>query len=288
MKRVVFLLLLSITVSLQAQLLWQISGKNTKSTSYILGTHPLIPAKALDSIPGVYKAFNKCNLVISKYNAYSVEAEGSLKRAAILPMSKSMKNYLSDSAYKTIDTELKKVLKFGLKEVGLMHPAMIRQLYLTELFNIAVNLSDDAQTDSYFQMVAGIKGIEVVGLENYTNYLNALFDAAKIQAQANQLEKDVENASNYKSNFRELIHQYNNSNTQEISRLLKVMGNDITVDKVDASFSPAKVNKIAELLRTNSCFVTVDVLQLDGESGIISQLQKSGFELKPYPATKRK
>ncbi|MFZ4581764.1 MAG: TraB/GumN family protein [Paludibacter sp.] len=288
MRNLFLFLLLSISIHFQAQLLYQITGKNVKSPSYILGTQSLIPAKALDSIQSVYKAFNKCNVVIGNYNAYSAEAEGSLKRAAMLPLSRSINNYISDSAYKNIDIELKRVLKFGLKEVGLMHPAMIRQLYLSELFNSAVNLSDDAQTDSYFQMVASIKGIEVVGLENYTSYLNSVFDPAKIQPQALQLVNDVNNAGIYKTYFRDLLHYYNTSDIQKISNLLNQIGNKIAIQDVEKSFSANKIQRIKEWINTNSCFIVVDVLQLNGENGIISQLQKAGYNVSVYPSKKEK
>jgi uncharacterized protein YbaP (TraB family) len=288
MKKLFLFLLLSISIHFQAQLLFQITGKNMKTPSYILGTQSLIPAKALDSIQGVYKAFNKCNVVIGNYNAYSAEAEGTLKKAAMLPLSKSINTYISDSAYKNIDIELKRVLKFGLKEVGLLHPAMIRQLHLSELFNSAVNLSDDAQTDSYFQMVASIKGIEVVGLENYTSYLNKVFDPSKIQTQALQLVNDVNNATLYKTHFKELLHYYNTSDIQEIRNLLNQIGNKITIQEVDKSFSPEKIQRIKEFINTNSCFIVVDVLQLNGENGIITQLQKADYKVTAYPSQKKK
>jgi uncharacterized protein YbaP (TraB family) len=288
MKKLFLFFLLSISIHFQAQLLFQITGKNVKKPSYILGTQSLIPAKALDSIQGVYKAFNKCNVVIGNYNAYSAEAEGTLKRAAMLPLSKSINTYFTDSAYKNIDNELKRILKFGLKEVGLMHPAMIRQLYLSELFNSAVNLSDDAQTDSYFQMVASIKGIEVVGLENYTSYLNKVFDPSKIQTQALQLVNDVNNATLYKTYFKELLHYYNTSDIQKIRNLLNQIGNKITIQEVDKSFSPEKIQRIKEFINTNSCFIVVDVIQLNGENGIITQLQKADYKVAAYPTQKNK
>lgn len=286
MKKTILLLFLSISVLTHAQLLWQITGKNTKTPSYLLGTHSLIPAKALDSIPGVFRAFNKCNVVISRYNVYSSEAGESLKKAAYLPLSKSIKDYLPDSVYTNTDIELKRVLKIGLKEMALMHPAITRQMYLSELFNVAVNISDDAQTDSYFQHVANIKGLTVIGLENYSNYLNTVYDPAKIQEHATKLAHDVMIAENYKTDFVKLMQLYKNGNLQNLTNFLIVFSEKVDVVKSQKEFTQSNIEKISALLNGNSCFLTTDITQLEGTNGIIAQLRKAGYEVKSYPTSK--
>lgn len=286
MKKNILLFLLTISVCSYSQLLWQITGKSVKSASFLLGTHSLIPAKALDSVPGVYRAFNKCNVVISRYNVYTSEANELLKKTAFLPLSKSIKNYLSDSVYTNTDIEIKRILKIGLKEMALMHPAVIRQMYLSELFNIAVNLSDDAQTDSYFQHVADIKGFTVIGLENYTNYLNSVYDPAKIQEHATKLAHDVTIADSYKADFVKLMQLYKNGNLQDLNNFLTTFTEKIDVVKTQKNFSDDNTEKLKELLNSNSCFVTTDISQLEGTNGIIAQLRKAGYEVKPYPSRK--
>jgi hypothetical protein len=286
MKKNILLFLLTISVCSYSQLLWQITGKCVKSPSFLLGTHSLIPAKALDSVPGVYRAFNKCNVVISRYNVYTSEANDLIKKAAFLPLSKSIKNYLSDSSYTNTDIELKRVLKIGLKETALMHPAVIRQMYLSELFNIAVNLSDDAQTDSYFQHVADIKGFTVIGLENYTNYLNTVYDPAKIQEHATKLAHDVTIAESYKADFVKLMQLYRNGNLQNLNNFLTTFTEKIDVVKMQKNFSEGNTEKLKELLNSNSCFITTDISQLEGTNGLIAQLRKAGYDVKPYPSTK--
>ena len=286
MKKNILLFLLTISVCSYSQLLWQITGKCVKSPSFLLGTHSLIPAKALDSVPGVYRAFNKCNVVISRYNVYTSEANDLIKKAAFLPLSKSIKNYLSDSSYTNTDIELKRVLKIGLKETALMHPAVIRQMYLSELFNIAVNLSDDAQTDSYFQHVADIKGFTVIGLENYTNYLNTVYDPAKIQEHATKLAHDVTIAESYKADFVKLMQLYRNGNLQNLNNFLTTFTEKIDVVKTQKNFSDDNTEKLKELLNSNSCFITTDISQLEGTNGLIAQLRKAGYDVKPYPSTK--
>jgi uncharacterized protein YbaP (TraB family) len=281
MRNLLLLFLLIIGGSAYSQLFWQVSGKSTKTKSYILGTHSLLPAKALDSIPGVYRAFNKCNVVISTYDSYSVDAEAQLKKAALLPFHKSMKDYLSDSAYIKVDKELKKSLKIGLKELALMHPAMIRQMYLAELFAQASNIADEAQTDSYFQRVAAVKGIKVIGIENYSLYIASLFDGGKIQFYADKLTDDISKAELYKANFKKLLHYYQSNDLNKTIEVLNAI--EIQQDNNTKKFlSDNQLVKLTDLLNTNVCFYTLDVRLLAGENGLIEQLRKAGYEVKPY------
>lgn len=288
MRNLLILFLLLLGINAYSQLLWQVSSKDAKSKSYILGTHSLIPAKALDSIPDVYRAFNKCNVVISSYDSYSVDAEEQLKKAALLPLRKSIKDYLSDSAYQKVDTALKTSIKIGLKELALMHPAIIRQLYSNELFKQTTNIVDDAQTDSYFQRVAALKGVKVIGLENYSLYIAALFDPSKIQLNADKLIEDIQKSELYKANFKKLLQYYQANNLAKLIEITTKI-NEISGSEVSQKLlTENQFIKLTDLLQTNACFYTVDYKQLTGENGVIEQLQKAGYELKPYPTARAK
>lgn len=288
MRNQLLLFLLVFSTSAFSQLFWQVSGKNTNTTSYILGTHTLLPAKALDSIAGIYRAFNKCNVVISSYDSYSVDAESQLKKAALLPFQKSMKDYLADSAYVKIDTELRKTLKIGLKELGRMQPAMIRQLYFSELFSIATNIADDAQTDSYFQRVAAVKGIKVVGLEDYSMYIAGLFDPSKVQYNADKLADDIQKSEIYKSHFKKLLQGYQSNNLTKTIEVMHDLEDISGTGNPKKSLSENQLVKLTDLLNTNSCFYTVDIKQLMGENSVVEQLQKAGYEVKPYATARIK
>ncbi len=288
MRNLLLFLLILINTSIYSQVLWQISGKTFKSKSYILATHSLLPAKVFDSIPGVYRAFNKCNVVISTYDSYSVDAEAQLKKAALLPFKKSISDYLIDSTYRVVDSELKKSLKIGLKELALMHPSIISQLYLAELFKQATNIADDAQTDSYFQRVASLKGVKVVGLENYNLYIASLFNPERIKFYADKLADDVSKKEAYKLDFIKLLNNYQSNNLVQTIDLLNKIEIHSIVDKKQNILSENQLIKLSDLLNTNACFYTLDARQLVGENGLIVQLQKAGFDVKPYPTSKHK
>jgi len=67
MKRLLFSLVLAFAVvSLQAQLLWKVSGNGLVKDSYILGTVHIVPAYVMDIIPGLNTALENCDVVVGE------------------------------------------------------------------------------------------------------------------------------------------------------------------------------------------------------------------------------
>jgi len=97
MKRIYFFglfIVLSLNF-LQAQLLWKITGNEHKIPSYIFGTHPLIPVAFLDSVQGLYKAFNECDIVVGEVVINNIEANELLRKAALIPDNKTIKEFFT-------------------------------------------------------------------------------------------------------------------------------------------------------------------------------------------------
>jgi len=193
MKRIYFFglfIVLSLNF-LQAQLLWKITGNEHKIPSYIFGTHPLIPVAFLDSVQGLYKAFNECDIVVGEVVINNIEANELLRKAALIPDNKTIKDFLPEEKYELVDTELKSVLKIGLKELSKMHPALILSLYEIELFKKLTGIYDDAQSDSYFQIAATEKEKKVTGLETIEQQINRTINRQDIQHQADKLVETI-------------------------------------------------------------------------------------------------
>ncbi|MBQ2447022.1 MAG: TraB/GumN family protein, partial [Bacteroidales bacterium] len=67
MKKIISLsLVLMMALSVNAQLLWKISGNGLKDASYILGTHHACSFTFCDSIPGLKKAFGQAQVVVGE------------------------------------------------------------------------------------------------------------------------------------------------------------------------------------------------------------------------------
>lgn len=273
-------IILLLSAQVKSQLIWEVSSKKQAHKSYILGTHPLIPATAFDSTIQIYKIFNKADIIVSTYDNYSIDANSFLKKMAILPLNKTIKDFMTDSTYADIDLELRKVLKLNIKELGRLHPLFIRDMYLNELFAQSIKIKDDIQSDSYFQSVANTKGQKVIGIENYELHLTELLNVNDVKQNTILFSKDILKASSQQQVFVDFYQAYCNSDLKKIETLIKNHPYLSLSLKSEKSVSDLP-KKLVSLLQSNRCLYIVNVSQLVGSNTLINKLKKEGFELKP-------
>ena len=281
---ILFSIFLSLT-AVQAQLLWKVSGKGLKHPSYLFGTHHLIPIQFLDSVPGLYKAFNECNTVIGEIVLSNIDATAKIQKAAIMPDHKRIKDLLNDDEYKSVDKELKSVLKFGLKDVSVMNPSLILTMYELEIYKKLTGFTDNQQSDSYFQQVSIEKGKKVIGLETVDQQIAVLFGNGSLERQADILVQTIENKESILSEMIQLNKLYKAGKIDKLVELSKSKDNitDMTeeeyaklVDNRNADW----MTKLPSYFKESSCFVAVGAMHLGGKNGLVNQLQKAGYRVK--------
>jgi len=279
-----FSMFLGVT-SLQAQLLWKVSGKGLKQPSYLFGTHHLFSIQYFDSIPGLFKAFNDCNVVVSEMVMNNIDASAKIRQAAVMPDHKTIKDLLNDDEYKLVDTELKSVLKLGLKNVSIMNPSLILTMYEMEIYKKLTGFSDTKQSDSYFQLVAAEKGKKVIGLETVDQQIEVLFGNGTLERQANVLVEAIQHKDKILSEMIQLNKLYKAGKIDELVELSK--GKDNITKMTEEEYAKLVDNRNAEwlkklpaILKDGSSFIAVDAMHLGGKNGLVKQLQKAGYKIK--------
>jgi uncharacterized protein YbaP (TraB family) len=286
-KKILSLLLLLAVVSFtQAQLIWKITGNGLKKPSYLFGTHHLIPIQFLDSIPGLYKSFNECEKVVGEMVLNNIDASTKIQQAAIMPNHLRIDSLLSPADYKLVDTELKSVLKFGLKDVSILNPTMLVTMYELEIYKRLTGFTDDKQSDSYFQLVAVQKDKKVIGLENLDQQIKFLFGSTDYKRQARVLVETVRRKNEMLKDMLQLNKLYKSGKIDQLVELSKGKGNitDMTeeeyaimVDNRNADW----VTKLPQIIQESSSFIAVGALHLGGKNGLIKLLQKKGYKVTP-------
>lgn len=285
-KKILFTLILLLFLSyIKAQLLWKITGKGLKQPSYLFGTHHLIPIQFLDTVPGLYKAFNDCDMVVGEMVMNSVDVMAKMQEAAMMPDHIKITDLLSDSDYQVVDKELKAVLKFGLKELSIMNPSVILTLYQLEIFKKMTGCTDDNQSDSYFQLVANEKGKKVVGLETIDQQIAILFGNGTLQRQADILVETVNSKDSVLKQMIRLNKLYKAGKIDELVEISTQKG-DVT-DMTENEYSKLVddrnadwVTQLPQLMHENSCFIAVGALHIGGKNGLVKQLQRAGYKVK--------
>ena len=268
----VFSLFLSLT-AVHAQLLWKVSGNGLKHSSYLFGTHHLIPIQFLDSVPGLFKAFNECDVVVGEMVMNNIDATTKIQQAAVMPDKTRINDLLNDDECKLVDQELKSVLKFGLKDVSIMNPSLILTMYEIEIYKKMTGFSEDKQSDSYFQLVASEKGKKVIGLETVDQQIAILFGNGSLERQADILVETIQEKDNVLNEMMQLNKLYKQGKLDELVDLSKRKDNitDMTVEeyaKLVDNRNADWMRKLPAYFKESSCFVAVGAMHLGGEKQI--------------------
>jgi len=273
--------------SVQAQLLWKVTGKGLKHPSYLFGTHRLISIQFLDSIPGLFKAFNDCDKVIGEMVFNNIDATAKIQKAAIMPDNIKITDLLNEDQAKILDKELKSVLMLSLKNVNTMNPSLVLTMYETEIYKKLTGLIDDKQSDSFFQLVAEEKDKNVIGLETIDQQIAVLFDNGSLELQADMLVETVQHKADIITKMIQLIKLYKDGKIDELAELSK--GKDRLTDMTKQEYAKLVDNrnndwmiKLPGYFKESSSFVAVDVIHLGGKNGLIKKLQNEGYKVKAF------
>ncbi|HOH55269.1 MAG TPA: TraB/GumN family protein [Paludibacteraceae bacterium] len=269
-----------------AQLLWKISGHGLKKPSYLFGTHHLVPLAFLDSIPGLYKAFNASETVVGEMAVNNIDATSKIQKAAIMPAHLTIKDLLDEKQYQCVDSALKSVLRFGLNEMSVLNPTIILTLYQAELYKKMISYTDETAADSYFQIVAEEKGKNIIGLETLDKQMEILFGNGSLKRQAEILASSVLQTDSMMQEIVLMNSLYKKGDLQGLYSLSKRKNSaaDMTDDEYiklvdERNFEWLK--QLPQLMKNSSCFIAVGALHLAGENGLVEQLRKMGYKVKP-------
>jgi uncharacterized protein YbaP (TraB family) len=271
--------------SLQAQLLWKVSGRGLKHPSYLFATHNLISIQFLDSVPGLFKAFNECDLVVAEVVMNNIDATAKIQQAAIMPNQTRINDLLNEDQSKLLDLELKSVMKFGLKDVSILNPSLILSMYEMEIYKKLTGFTDDKQSESYFQLVAAEKGMKIVGLETVQQQIAVLYGIGSLERQADILVESIQRKTNILNEMIQLNKLYKAGKIDDFVELSK--GPDNITDMTEEEYAKLVDNrnadwmsKIPAYFKESSCFVTVGAIHLGGKNGLVKQLEREGYKVK--------
>lgn len=270
--------------TIQAQLLWKVTGRGLKHPSYLFATHNHISIQFLDSIPGLYKAFNECNMVVAEMVMNNIDATAKIQHAAIMPDHTKINDLLNEDQTKLLDLELKSVMKFGLKNVSIMNPSLILSMYEMEIYKKFTGFSDDKQSESYFQLVAAEKGKKIVGLETVEQQIAILYGNGSLERQADKLVETIQQKGNILNEMIQLNKLYKEGKIDKFVELSK--GQDNITGMTDEEYAKLVdnrnadwISKLPAFFKESSCFVTVGAIHLGGNKGLIRLLEREGYKV---------
>lgn len=269
----------------QAQVLYEISGKGTRSKSYILATNRYVEMQFIDTIPNVFKCFSRCKKVVTEFAMQDYEAIAALRQAALLPDSVKLTNFYSESEYRYIDNALRVSLGIGLDQLCRMKPSYLTEMFRTELMKQWLGYDDQKSMENFFESVALERNIPIVGLDNIGETMYMLFDREPFHWQCKELLKVIEYPENEVKQERAIRDMYRDGRLTDLAYQVEGPNNTTSLSYSDYKVYCARnqqwVKRLQPYLADGGAFITLNAVFLGGEKGLLQQLRAAGYRVRP-------
>ena len=287
MKRfiIISITLFAITFAAHSQLLWQISGNSVNSKSYLLATDLLTDATFLDSIPNLFKIYSHCNRVVTEMVYSDTIMQKAILQNAVLPDTISLRTLYNPKEYEQLQEAVMVYLKIPLKLIEKLKPVYINEMIRQQLFQDYTDYQPNHSSDNFFQSIAKQTGKPIVGLDNAGEAVYMLFEREPLQWQVAELLRTISHPEKEIKQQQEITRFYQQGQLNEISYQVAMPDNQTSISysdyKMYCSRNREWVKKLTPLLKEGGQFIVLNSVYLGGEEGLIAQLRKAGYKVKP-------
>lgn len=275
--------------SLEHSLLWEISGKDLKTPSYLYGTIHIIGKDDFFLTDNTKKAIDdteRMTFEINMEDMTNMSALMSMMMNAFMKDGQSLKKLLNEEDYALVDDKF--------KELGL--PLMmfdrIKPMFTSMMTQMDMSggnpMTDDGGSTGYemeFMSMAQEREMEMAGLETM-EFQMSMFDSIPYEAQAQMLVDGIKAEAEGSEQANEMdimIKAYKEQNLNALDAYINSaeggMGDftDLLLVRRNQNWIPEMAKQMAE----KPTFFAVGAGHLAGEQGVIQLLRDAGYTLSP-------
>ena len=284
MRRKVLFILLFVTLAMQAQVLYKVSGNSAKAPSYIFATNKIVGIEFLDSVPSLLTCFSHCSVVLTEFAIQDYEALAALRVAALLPDSIRLDRYFTTEEYQKIDETMLLTLGMGMDKLCRMKPSYLTAMYRNELLHKWLDYDDQRSMEAFFQAIASDKNIPVRAIDDIGETMFMLFDREPFHWQCKELLQIIDYPEREVRQERTLAEMYRMGRLTDMSYQILSPDNQSTQSYSDYQIYAARnkewVKRLRPYLVNGGAFITLDAIYLGGEKGLLEQLRAAGYRVK--------
>ena len=270
-------------VPTEKSLVWQISGKGLKKTSFLYGTIHMIPKNEFE-LPGAIREgldnVRRVTFEIDMKDMTNLRSQMSLLTKAFMAGGKTLKDLLNAEDYKLVKAKMaEKGLPGGMFER--MKPLFLSTLFTSEDDNPAAGGGMTSVEMELYRMSKNRK-LESAGLETAA-YQMSVFDSIPYTAQAKMLVdglRSMDTTTTGGGELDELLRLYRD---QDISAMQTMIGadsgmgqyEDLLLKKRNQNWIPIMSRMMAE----KPTLFAVGAGHLGGPFGVVALLRKAGYRV---------
>ncbi len=296
MKRIVMTMAACVVaaVSINAQLLYKISGNDLEKPSYIIGTHHLANVGFVEKINGVKEALTETEQVYGELKWDAMTNPDSLKamqERMMLPEGQTLKTILTPEQYKRLDAFMTAKMGAGMSnpmveaQMGKLTPmALVTQFQvLLFLMNHMGEFDPSSTFDQYFQAQAQKNNLPCGGLETMSFQAQVLYGSTPMERQVEQLMCLIDNEQFNVQMLEEMTKAFYAQDLDALKKAMDVkLGTscDSTPEEEAALIDNRNADwltKMPAIMKQAPTFFAVGAGHLPGEKGVLQLLRNAGY-----------
>ena len=296
MKRIVMTMAACVVaaVSINAQLLYKISGNDLEKPSYIIGTHHLANVGFVEKINGVKEALTETEQVYGELKWDVMTNPDSLKamqERMMLPEGQTLKTILTPEQYKRLDAFMTAKMGAGMSnpmveaQMGKLTPmALVTQFQvLLFLMNHMGEFDPSSTFDQYFQAQAQKNNLPCGGLETMSFQAQVLYGSTPMERQVEQLMCLIDNEQFNVQMLEEMTKAFYAQDLDALKKAMDVkLGTscDSTPEEEAALIDNRNADwltKMPAIMKQAPTFFAVGAGHLLGEKGVLQLLRNAGY-----------
>ena len=281
-------------VSINAQLLYKISGNDLEKPSYIIGTHHLANVGFVEKINGVKEALTETEQVYGELKWDVMANPDSLKamqERMMLPEGQTLKTILTPEQYKRLDAFMTAKMGAGMSnpmveaQMGKLTPmALVTQFQvLLFLMNHMGEFDPSSTFDQYFQAQAQKNNLPCGGLETMSFQAQVLYGSTPMERQVEQLMCLIDNEQFNVQMLEEMTKAFYAQDLDALKKAMDVkLGTscDSTPEEEAALIDNRNADwltKMPAIMKQAPTFFAVGAGHLPGEKGVLQLLRNAGY-----------
>jgi uncharacterized protein len=259
-------------------LLWEVSGKGLKKSSYIFGTFHLMCKDDIHFSDQLKTAVTNSDLLYLEMDM----DDPSIMLSGLLMMNmkdgKKLQDLYTAADYEKVSSYFNDTLHMPIGLLQRTKPFFLAAL----LYPKMMPCKTVSGVEEELMKLAKENKKEIKGLETM-EFQSSVFDSIPYEDQAKELLKSIDSMVSYQKYFDTMITVYKTQRLTEIEKLFKdtEFGMEDHQDILLNDRNKNWVKQLNTIMKNQGVFVAVGAGHLVGQQGLISLLRKEGYTLKP-------
>lgn len=263
------------TSTLNAQLLWEISGNGLKKKSFLYGTLHVAPKKEFYLNKNVPRVMKECD-VLAIETIIKFKDVVNLAPMMMLDNGKTIRDYMSAEDFNRLRDYCLITLK--MKEKRFNRYTRLKPLFISSDLLIG-QLGKTKSVEKELEKIAKKNKMSLVGLES-VEYQFGVISKMPVDEGFTQL---VSGLGEELAEFHKMMRIYQKEDLDELYRLTVESDSDMPgfIDLLLNTRNKNWIPVIQGLITDQAVFIAVGAAHLPGDLGVINLLKEQGFTLTP-------